>query len=461
MTPPSPLHLRVAARASRLSRAQTGEALRAVRDALPPGTLFEVFHLDTPGDRDKRTPLSDPSVPDDFFTRDLDKVVLDGCCDLTVHSAKDLPRRTPPGLAVAAILPCADPRDALVLRAGLASAADARTVGTSSPRRDAAVRALCPHAEPRPLRGTIDERLAALDRGEYDAVVIAACALERLGLAGRIAAFVPGETTPLQGHLALVTRADDDRLIGPLRALDFRRRLFDAPDPAPAPAREGVTPETTLFPGTHPEHFPHLAPLLPWPMIRLAPRPLEERIARLDRHLDGCASVAFASAFAARAFVHALLHARDARATAGRALLAVGPATADALERLGLHADAVVHDFGGIASLAPRAAEIARGRCLYPCSSASPATDRIRTLAAHGIELVPAVFYDTVEACPGPLPDGPFGRVFFTSPSTVRSYFGHYPAERTARRRWLAIGSSTLAALQAEGLNGEIADEPR
>lgn len=461
MTAPSPLRIRVAARASPLSRAQTDEALHLLRSALPAGTEFEVFHLDTPGDRDKRTPLSDPSVPDDFFTRDLDKVVQDGCCDLTVHSAKDLPRRTPAGLAIAAILPCLDARDALVLRAGVTTPADARSVGTSSPRRDAAVRATCPRAQPRPLRGTIDERIAALDGGAFDAVVVAACALERLGLAGRIATYLPGETTPLQGHLALVTRADDDDLIDRLRPLDFRRCLFDAPHAAPpAPPPQPVTSETVLFLGTNPGHFPHLGPLLPWPTIRLVPRPLEERTARIARHLDDCASVVFASAFAARTFVHALLHARDARALSGRPLFAVGPATADALERLGLHADAVVHDFSGIATLAPLAASVARGRCFYPCSSASPTDDRIRTVAAHGIELVPAVFYETTEVCPGPLPDGPFGSVFFTSPSTVRSYFRQYPAERTAARRWLAIGPSTLAALQAEGLKGADADEP-
>ncbi len=454
MTAPSPLRLRVAARASPLSRAQTDEALHLLRGALPAGTAFEVFHLDTPGDRDKHTPLSDPSVPDDFFTRDLDTLVQNGDCDLAVHSAKDLPKRMPRGLAVAAILPCLDPRDALVLRAGVATPADARSVGTSSPRRDAAVRAMSPHAQPRPLRGTIDERIAALDGGGFDAIVVAACALERLGLAARIAAYLPGETTPLQGHLALVTRADDGSLIEELRPLDFRLRLFDAPpvDP-PTPAPGPVTSETALFLGTHPGHFVHLGPLLPWPMIRLDPRPLEERTALIGRHLDGCASVAFASAFAAQAFVHALLHARDTRALSGRSLFAVGPATADALERLGLHADAVVPDFSGIASLAPRAAAVARGRCFYPCSSASPSDDRVRTLAAHGIDLVPAIFYETTEACPGPLPDGPFGRVFFTSPSTVRSYFRHYPAERTAARRWLAIGPSTLAALQAERLD--------
>lgn len=462
MTPSLPLRLRVAARASRLSRVQTEEAMSAVRTVLPEDTGCEVFHLETPGDRDKRTPLSDPSVPDDFFTRDLDKVVQDGCCDLTVHSAKDLPRRTPPGLAVAAILPCRDARDALLLRTGVATPAGARTVGTSSPRRDAAVRALCPAAVPRPLRGTIDERIAALDRGDFDAIVLAACALERLGLTGRISAYVPGATTPLQGHLALVTRADDDALVARLRLLDFRRHLFDAQaEGGPAPSPGPITADTVLFLGTHPEHFAHLGPLLPWPMIRLSPRPLEDRLALLERHLDGCGAVAFASVFAARAFVHALVHARDAHALAGRALLAVGPATADALERLGVPADVVAPDFGGIASLAPRAAGVVAGRCLYPCSTVSPAADRVRALAAHGIDLVPAVFYETVEACPGPLPDGPFGRVFFTSPSTVRSYFRHYPHERGAARRWMAIGSPTLAALEAEGLEGVVADEPR
>lgn len=460
--PPAPLRLRVAARASLLSRVQTGEALRAVRTVLPPDACIDVLHLETPGDRDKQTPLSDPSVPDDFFTRDLDKIVRDGDCDLAVHSAKDLPKRMAPGLFVAAILPRLDPRDAVVLRAGVARPADARSVGTSSPRRDAAVRAVCPRAVPRPLRGTIDERIAALDRGGFDAIVVAVCALERLGLSARIAACLPGATTPLQGHLALVTRDDDDALIERLRSLDFRRTLDDAPPGiAPAPAPGPLSAETALFLGTHPEHFPHLEPLLPWPMIRLAPRPLEERIASIARLLDGCASIALGSAFAARVFAQALLHARDARALTGRALFAVGPSTADAMERLGLHADAAAPDFSGIASLAPRAAAVAGGRCFYPCSSASPAADRVRALAAHGIELVPAIFYETTETCPGPLPSGPFGRAIFTSPSTVRSYFRHYTSERTAARRWLAIGPSTLAALQAEGLKGETIDEPR
>ena len=458
--PPAPSCIRVAARGSRLSRAQTDEAVRVIRTVLPPDTRFEIAYRDTPGDRDKRTPLADPSVPDDFFTRDLDRAVLARDCTLAVHSAKDLPRRLPDGLAVAAILPCLDPADALVLRAGVAAPADVRIAGTSTPRRDAAIRALAPRAELRPLRGTIDERLAALDRGDFDAIVVAACALRRLGLADRVAARLPGDTAPLQGHLALIVRADDDALVAALRVLDFRRALFDAADAAPPVPPGPVPPDATLFLGTHPEHFPHLAPLVSWPMIRLEPRPLAERAARMRELLDGCSSIAFASAFAARAFAHALLHTLDARAVAGHVRLAVGPATADALERLALPPDAVAPDLGGIASLAPRAAGLADGRCLYPCSSASPAAARVHALAVHGIELVPAVFYDTVETCPGPLPDGPFARVFFTSPSTVRSYFGHYPSERTAPRRWLAIGPSTLAALRAEGLKGEPVDEP-
>ena len=123
--------LKIAARGSRLSLLQVEEALRLITPRLPEGTRVERVVLGSPGDRDQAMSLTDPLVPDDFFTRDLDEALRRGACDLAVHSAKDLPRRMPPGLAVAALLPCLNPDDALVVRRD--HIGPIRVIGTSSP----------------------------------------------------------------------------------------------------------------------------------------------------------------------------------------------------------------------------------------------------------------------------------------------------------------------------------------
>lgn len=448
--------LKIAARPSPLSRVQVAEAVAALRTALPSDTPFDCIFSETPGDRDRTTPLTDPSLPDDFFTRDLDRLLLDGVADLAVHSAKDLPRRLPEGLTVAAFLPCLDPRDALVIRDGLRWPDEVRVVGSSSPRRDNAVRQLLPMAELRPIRGNIEQRLAALDRGDYDAIVVAACALIRLGLEHRIHVYMPGDAAPLQGHLAIVVRAGDTDLLEAIRILDFRRRLFDDM-PAPKAPPSDWPPNALLFTGTHPEHFIHLGPLVPWPMIRLEPVPLEARLAALDRDLPLCDAVAFASAFAARVFAHAWAHWTGVLRPLPRfRIFAAGPAAGEAAERLGFAPEAVAHDFGGIASLLRALPAGCEGRCFYPASERSPVEERRRAMAEHGITLCPAVFYYTHDHYPGPLPARPFAGVIFTSPSTVEAWLRYYPNERTIVRRRLAIGPATLRALQNAGLDGEI-----
>ena len=111
-----PRSLKVISRRSELAVTQVDEALTALEAIWPQGTSFERVLVETPGDRDLRTPLDDAAIPDDFFTRDLDRALLEGRADLAVHSAKDLPERPVEGLTIAAFLPCREPRDALVLR---------------------------------------------------------------------------------------------------------------------------------------------------------------------------------------------------------------------------------------------------------------------------------------------------------------------------------------------------------
>ena len=213
--------IRVLARSSPLSRIQSQEAIDGFRHVFP-GHAFAIEYLTSIGDKDQNTPLTDPGVPGDFFTRELDAAQLEGRADLVVHSAKDLPDPLPDGLALAAFLPGRDPRDALVVREGV-DLRDGGVVGTSSPVREAAIRTLYPDIVCKSIRGSIGKRLEQLDAGLYDAVIIAGCALQRLGLEERITEWLDYETTPQQGRLAITVREDRTDLLAPLRGVDVRR----------------------------------------------------------------------------------------------------------------------------------------------------------------------------------------------------------------------------------------------
>lgn len=184
--------MRVGARSSPLSRAQV-EEIRAEF-----GFVFDVIWVETAGDIDKETSLRGMERSD-FFTRELDLMLLEGKIDLAVHSAKDLPDPLPKGLKIAAISKGADPRDALVIKRE-----PVRIVATSSVRREEAVRQIYPHCQFVDVRGTIQERLAK----DVDGVVIAEAALLRLKLTHLKRIFLPGETAPMQGKLAIVCRED-------------------------------------------------------------------------------------------------------------------------------------------------------------------------------------------------------------------------------------------------------------
>ena len=194
------------ARTSPLSRAQLKEVQEEIVRYYPFVSLEPVW-VETIGDRDKKTSLRDLGKSD-FFTRDIDTLLLSGAIRIAIHSAKDLPDPMPEGLTIAAITKGKDPRDALVLKEGYSG--DTPLVATSSERREESVRHIYPKALFRDLRGTIHERLALIDRGEVDGIVVAEAALIRLGLTHLPRLFLPGETAPLQGQLAIVIREEDN-----------------------------------------------------------------------------------------------------------------------------------------------------------------------------------------------------------------------------------------------------------
>lgn len=151
------------------------------------------------------------------FTRELEEALLEGRIDLAVHSLKDLPTRLPRGLRLAAISRRWDVRDALVSGGGhkLENLPEGSVVGTGSLRRQAQLRHIRPDLRVEGIRGNVDTRLRKLDSEEFEAVVLAAAGLRRLGLAGRASEFLSAARflpAPGQGALGIEIRRDDDRL---------------------------------------------------------------------------------------------------------------------------------------------------------------------------------------------------------------------------------------------------------
>lgn len=213
--------VRIATRGSRLAVAQSGLVARDLRRAL--GVETELVTVRTTGDRIRDRPLAAIGGKG-LFIKEIEEALLEGRADLAVHSAKDLPARLAPELALAAFPERADPRDALVGRddgTRLASLPEGARVGTGSVRRTSQLLAARPDLRVVPLRGNVGTRLGRLDR-DVDAVVLACSGLDRLGLSERIhERIAPSDLLPAvgQGTLALQTRADDP-LRGRVAALD-------------------------------------------------------------------------------------------------------------------------------------------------------------------------------------------------------------------------------------------------
>lgn len=201
----------VGTRGSRLARQQT-ESVVALLQERCPDCRFDVRMLRTTGDV-RPQPLSE-IAGEGVFTKELEAALLAGEIDIAVHSLKDLPTEIGDGLALAAVTRREDPRDALVTRwkIPLATLQAGERIGTGSVRRAAQLRLLRPDVEVVPIRGNVDTRLAKVESGEVDAVVVAAAALSRLGRldeAAEVFSFEAMLPAPGQGALAVETRGDD------------------------------------------------------------------------------------------------------------------------------------------------------------------------------------------------------------------------------------------------------------
>ncbi|WP_374928563.1 hydroxymethylbilane synthase [Kytococcus sedentarius] len=212
--------VRLGTRRSDLATTQSTTVADALRAR---GHEVELVLVTTEGDVN-RAPLSRIGGTGVFVSA-LRDALLAGEIDIAVHSLKDLPVAQPEELVIAAVPEREDPRDALVARDGLTLEtlpAGAR-VGTGSPRREAQLRVARPDIEVVDLRGNVPRRLATVDEGELDAVVLAGAGLRRLGLDGRVTQWLEPQVmvpAPGQGALAVECRSDDERSISMLEPLD-------------------------------------------------------------------------------------------------------------------------------------------------------------------------------------------------------------------------------------------------
>jgi len=206
--------IRIGTRGSALALAQAQEVV-ALLQRIEPNSACTLVPITTTGDRDRATSLS-VLGGSGVFVKELHDALLAGRIDLAVHSAKDLPTVLPPELAIVAFPLRADVRDALVARsaASLASLPSGARVGTSSRRRRALLLSLRPDLELVDVRGNVDTRLRKLTEGAYEALVLAAAGLERLGRSDSVTEFLDPNVfvpAPGQGALAIVCRRDDPR----------------------------------------------------------------------------------------------------------------------------------------------------------------------------------------------------------------------------------------------------------
>jgi hydroxymethylbilane synthase len=213
--------VRIGSRGSRLALTQAEQAASLLRG---PGIEIALVPITTAGDRDRKRPFGQIGERG-VFVKEIEEALLAGRIDVAVHSAKDMTSTDTEGLAVGAYLERDDPRDALV---GAAAIEPGMRIGTASARRRAQLLAAEPTLSVEPLRGNIDTRLRKMRERGLDAILLAACGLDRLGLADQIGARLePGSMLPeaAQGALALQVRAGEESLVAAADHPETRRRV--------------------------------------------------------------------------------------------------------------------------------------------------------------------------------------------------------------------------------------------
>ena len=233
--------LRLGTRGSQLALWQARTVASMLQQAC--GSSCDIVVIKTSGDRLAEAPLSEAGGKR-LFVKEIEDALLRGDIDLAVHSCKDMPVVLPDGLQIGAVLPREDPHDIVVLPVaqgtgghpaplspdGIAARLGSARVGTSSVRRVAELRRFLRGARFEPIRGNLDTRLRKLDRGDYDALVLAAAGVRRLGFTDRISATLPFDVcipAPGQGAIAVEVRESDEDTGERVRRIDHAQTAIE------------------------------------------------------------------------------------------------------------------------------------------------------------------------------------------------------------------------------------------
>lgn len=232
VSPTTTRTIRIGSRKSQLALVQTHWVQEQLQQAFPDIT-FEVQTMNTQGDKILDVALA--KIGDKgLFTKELEDGMLNGDVDFAVHSLKDLPTRLPEGLMLGCVTERENPADALVLHAKhhgkqLDTLPEGAVIGTSSLRRLAQLRHHFPHFEFKDVRGNLNTRLAKLDAGEYDALILAVAGLQRLGMGDRVHQVIPAEVSLHavgQGALGIECRTNDPEILTLLKVLEHQPTAY-------------------------------------------------------------------------------------------------------------------------------------------------------------------------------------------------------------------------------------------
>lgn len=444
--------LRVGTRTSPLALAQVREIAQALKEVAWDVAL-EIVGVETTGDKDKKTPISEMEGTD-FFTREIDRALLAGEIDLAVHSAKDLPDVIPAGIAIAATTRSVDPYDVLVSRdrLKLRDLPKGARIGTSSERRKTQLRDFRPDFELVDIRGTMGERLDKLRSEDLDALVIAGAGLIRLGLGRWITERISLDILrphPLQGSLAVAVRSGDEELKVFFKKLDGKETSVGAENRGSG--------KRILVTGTCAKKFRSMGKILHVPMIEIQPpgnfKELDAAIFRIGDY-DG---LLFTSRHAAAYFLERFKKKVKGGVPVLRSkmIFAIGSTTAGALKNSGLEATAMPEKETAESMLELLARSRVRGKRFL-----IPRSDLARDLLVDGLrELGARVDAVTVyrNICPKIQKQDldRIDEIVFTSPSTVNNFMKVHASVPERVKLW-AIGPVTLARLQELNMKAEI-----
>lgn len=417
--------LTVGARCSPLSLAQCEEVLQELRRDHPE-IAFDVKAVPTTGDCDQTTSLRTLDKTD-FFTKEIDSMLLNSECRIAIHSAKDLPDPLPKGIQIVALTKGVDASDSLVIREGESfdSLPAGAKIGISSDRREKSVQKLRKDLTFRDIRGSIQQRLEKLHTGELDGVVIAEAALIRLGLTHLNRIVLKDSTAELQGKLVVVSREKDEEMEALFSCIDTRVRC--------------------LYVGIELPLVPHHTKYIHYPLIRPIPRdPHTPEIDKALNQLDTFSHIILTSKSAVRIFF-SFLHDE---CIDEHIFICVGKSTAAEAAKHGAKKILVAErETAEDLILLLKKMDLSRAKVLWPHSSLSrPLISHY--LAKHHIAHSCPVIYDTLAVKPKEdLDFSSFDAIEFTSPSTVDSFvrfFGALPKDKELR----AIGPITRESVE-------------